>query len=718
MRAVALVVIVVGLASAIDVRSAAARADGQTGVTPSAQPLRSGVDLVEIAALVRDQDGRLVTDLTAADFQVIENGTPQMIAAFQRVSMPVRSIGGGAAPLSSDVASNERATDARIFILVLDALHVAPVRTRVVRDYARQFIERHAGPADLVAVVSPGGLAAATQDFTSDKARLLAAVGQFAGSKLLSASVEIEQEANGLRAPMHQGMDPSDGERTNRVRALASVLDALAGHLARVENRRKSLLLFSEGIDYDMLDVTGKLQRYSSEVMKALDEAIGALMRSNVSMYPIDPRALSSAEGDLVENPVFRPTPSVTQSSVEAEYSGSVRGLRHMAESTGGFAAVDRNDIGPAFERIIEESSDYYILGYTPSKRATPGEPRTIDVRVSRPGTRVVARKGYVAPVAPARGFSSPTAIEEAPFTPNTPVLARNNRIDIPAPETSVRPPPGVPAELSRLLASPLPRTGLPLRVQAVAFKGSNRKAAVRLVVEVLGRSLAFAERSGRFEEHIELALLTVDDRARASNGTSARLDVRVTTDELQRVKATGVRWLTQLDLVPGHYQVRVAGRALGTATSGSIAWDIDVPVFESDRLTMSGVTLTSLPSVLMFTRGDPWLQSTLETPPSAARSFIVGDQIKAGVEVYVPALAPADVYIASEIEWPDGSRHAGVRQRVARGNGRPRAEAIGFPVDTANLPAGRYVLHVVLNPSDGASKVERSVPFEVVRRN
>ena len=718
MRAVALVVIVVGLASAIDVRSAAARADGQTGVTPSAQPLRSGVDLVEIAALVRDQDGRLVTDLTAADFQVIENGTPQMIAAFQRVSMPVRSIGGGAAPLSSDVASNERATDARIFILVLDALHVAPVRTRVVRDYARQFIERHAGPANLVAVVSPGGLAAATQDFTSDKARLLAAVGQFAGSKLLSASVEIEQEANGLRAPMHQGMDPSDGERTNRVRALASVLDALAGHLARVENRRKSLLLFSEGIDYDMLDVTGKLQRYSSEVMKALDEAIGALMRSNVSMYPIDPRALSSAEGDLVENPVFRPTPSVTQSSVEAEYSGSVRGLRHMAESTGGFAAVDRNDIGPAFERIIEESSDYYILGYTPSKRATPGEPRTIDVRVSRPGTRVVARKGYVAPVAPARGFSSPTAIEEAPFTPNTPVLARNNRIDIPAPETSVRPPPGVPAELSRLLASPLPRTGLPLRVQAVAFKGSNRKAAVRLVVEVLGRSLAFAERSGRFEEHIELALLTVDDRARASNGTSARLDVRVTTDELQRVKATGVRWLTQLDLVPGHYQVRVAGRALGTATSGSIAWDIDVPVFESDRLTMSGVTLTSLPSVLMFTRGDPWLQSTLETPPSAARSFIVGDQIKAGVEVYVPALAPADVYIASEIEWPDGSRHAGVRQRVARGNGRPRAEAIGFPVDTANLPAGRYVLHVVLNPSDGASKVERSVPFEVVRRN
>ncbi len=130
-------------------------------------------------------------------------------------------------------------------------------------DYARQFIERHVGPTDLVAVVSPGGLTAATQDFTSDKARLLAAVDQFAGSKMMSATVEIEKEkthcspAKPTQAPLHQGMDPNDGERGDRVRALTSVLQALATHLARIGSRRKSMLLFSEGIDYDMLDVMG-----------------------------------------------------------------------------------------------------------------------------------------------------------------------------------------------------------------------------------------------------------------------------------------------------------------------------------------------------------------------------------------------------------------------------------------------------------------------------
>ena len=112
-------------------------------------------------------------------------------------SIPVRVALAGAgtsAVVAHDVASNERAGESRVFVLVLDAIHVASPRTRVVRAYARQFIERHVGPADLVAVVSPGGLTAATQDFTSDKARLLAAVDHFAGDKLASATVEIDRE--------------------------------------------------------------------------------------------------------------------------------------------------------------------------------------------------------------------------------------------------------------------------------------------------------------------------------------------------------------------------------------------------------------------------------------------------------------------------------------------------------------------------------------------
>jgi hypothetical protein len=113
------------------------------------------------------------SDEFATNDRILENGTPQTIAAFERVSMPARTAAPAvdvAAVPGNDVASNERVSDARVFTLVLDTLHVASPRTRVVRNYARQFIERHVGPADLVAVVSPGGLTTATQDFTSNKA--------------------------------------------------------------------------------------------------------------------------------------------------------------------------------------------------------------------------------------------------------------------------------------------------------------------------------------------------------------------------------------------------------------------------------------------------------------------------------------------------------------------------------------------------------------------
>ena len=49
----------------------------------------------------------------------------------------------------------------------------------------------------------------------------------------------------------------------------------------------------------------------------------------------------------------------------------------------------------------------------------------------------------------------------------------------------------------------------------------------------------------------------------------------------------------------------------------------------------MSGVTLTSVPSVLTITKGKPWLDQALPTPPTAARTFVAGDEVVAAVEVY-----------------------------------------------------------------------------------
>ena len=66
--------------------------------------------------------------------------------------------------------------------------------------------------------------------------------------------------------------------------------------------------------------------------------------------------------------------------------------LRVLADATGGFAAVNRNDLNGAFDRIVTENSSYYMLGYYSTNDRRDGRYRKLEVRVKRPGLRVRSR--------------------------------------------------------------------------------------------------------------------------------------------------------------------------------------------------------------------------------------------------------------------------------------------------------------------------------------
>lgn len=679
---------------------------------------RTGVEVVEIAVLARDGDGRLVGDLAREDFQVIEDGAPQSIVAFEHVSLPVVHQGPAGTPRPApppvDVADNDVSPDARLFVIVLDALHIEGQRTLAVRRKAAAFIEEHMGPSDLAAVVSPGARPEATQEFTSDKVRLLAAIEQFQASKLRSATIERYQDR--LGSEMRDGRDPNDEERAYHATAVAGALESLARHLARVETRRKALLFFSEGIDYNTTDIFGKFQRRASDVAKAFERPIGALARANVVVYSIDPRGLSGADASLVESPIYQEAPSavdVIDSGVQGELSASIRSLRDIAERTGGFA-TDANDLRDSFDRIVREVSDYYVLGYVPARRATPGEFRNVEVRVSRPGVHVVARKGYTGAAEAPRTAAAVSAEPELTGPFGGRAMGRSPRPGMMTPEAPAAAPKGLADGMNDLLASPLPKPGLPLRVTAIPFRGDGKKTMMTVIIEIGAKGLSFTERGGRFLERVELAQITVDSSARADNGRSTSLDLRLTPQELEGVRATGVRRVSRLELKPGHYQLRVAGRAQGSEQTGMVIYDMDVPRFESGRLAMSGVALTSLPSVLMVTRSDAPMPATLGTPPSAVRAFMPGDRVTAVVELYAPASA-GEVVVTARVETPDGTSKMRAARRVAGGAAKERREEVSFTIPTASLASGQYVLHLTAQPQAAGGAIERRVPFEVV---
>ena len=70
-----------------------------------------------------------------------------------------------------------------------------------------------------------------------------------------------------------------------------------------------------------------------------------------------------------------------------------------------------------------------------------------------------------------------------------------------------------------------------------------------------------------------------------------ARLTLRPET--YARAKVDGIRVLSELQLPPGRYQLRVAGGQT-TGRAGSVIYDLEVADFSKDPLMMSGVSLTS----------------------------------------------------------------------------------------------------------------------------
>src|SRR5687767_1452722 len=85
---------------------------------------RARVDHVLVDVVVTDKNDRPVTDLTAADFHIVENGRIQRITDFQFVSIPVWSAPPAGttegAQTSPDVATNvPPSTDSRLFVVVI-----------------------------------------------------------------------------------------------------------------------------------------------------------------------------------------------------------------------------------------------------------------------------------------------------------------------------------------------------------------------------------------------------------------------------------------------------------------------------------------------------------------------------------------------------------------------------------------------------------------------
>ena len=667
------------------VAAGAAVAAGQQAPAEPPPPVtfRAEVNYVEVDALVTDGQGRPVTDLGQADFEVLEDGRPQKVSAFSLVRLPIeaapRPTASAALPVPrSDVSTNAGA-DGRIYMLVLDDLHTTVANTPRVKAFLREFLERRFSANDFAAVAYTSGRVTASQEFTNDRALLLQAIDRFTGRRLRSEALEIADalsrdsrdssdtpvnptnRAGDGRDPFdpYSRLNPYEAERAYQARTTLSVVRDLAALMEGVRGRRKSMILVSEGLTYNIYD--GFRNPSAATILGEGTGAMAAAMRANVAIYAIDPRGLATF-GEAIDIAGTSPNdPHFTVPGAMLDLlRTSQQSLRELANQTGGFAGIDTNDLSGVLDRVVRENSNYYLLGYYSTNDRRDGRFRRIEVRVRRPGLHVRARPGY---------------------------LAARGRVDDAA--NAARP-------IDAALASPIPVTEIPLTLSAAAYAGTGAEASVALAVEMRADAFRFVEKGDRFLDTVELSISAVDSGGAVRGGRQHKLDLELRAANAALARERGLRVISEVSLPPGRYQLRVAVAETGAGRTGSVFHDIEVPDFRASGFRMSGVALTSAgasetPTVRAL---DP-LADVLVSPPTTAREFGRDDVVALLAEFYDNgAVTPHGVELSAVARSEDG--RVVFEQRDERSSGGLNTRhpyAVQIPLDT--FGPGGYTIRI-----------------------
>jgi len=641
---------------------------------------RADVEYVEVDARVLDQQGQPIHGLTQRDFAVFENGVRQTLTNFSVVDIPVPTAATGPvgpAPVKPDIGTNTQGGGERrrTYLILFDGPSVSVRWTAEVRSFLRGFVERSVGADDLVGIATTG-CDSAYENFTNSKPRLIATINRMVGQLEYSCFGGPNDPTDRSGSTLIRA---TDARQRQRQRQLIEIIHAMSS----ASPGSKAIIYVSQDVPFDVVSNTEGLTLIGDT------EGVAAqARRGNVPIYPVDPRGLSSGFESSAEVPLVGLTDQDPAIAALNEVRRGQENLRILADDSGGVPIVGVNRIDAGLDRVVMMSSFYYVLGYYSTNHRRDGKYRKLNITVDRPGARVFNRRGYTAAI---------TGGSKGP---------------------SLAGPPKSSIELREALNAVLPASSLSMQTTAAAFRGMNNRASVAVVVEMLGSELTW--QNGALTAPVEMAAVAMDKRGGIKQGEDGRVQLSrgATAD---RVKQFGLRWLARLnDLKPGRYQIRAAS-ANGPSKQGSVWYDIEIPDFSKDPLTMSDVMLASAVAMLRPTlRPDKLLVDALPGPPTTLREFPEGGSVALYAEVYDNQLdRPHDVETTVVVTNERGEtafRKVDVHTSREIGDSHGVIPvSVGVPL--VNIKPGHYTLTVdARQTTNRAISTGRALPFQVVR--
>jgi VWFA-related protein len=405
------------------------------------QPFRGEANYIRVD-MYPTLGGRPVEDLQATEVEIADQGVPQKIDRFVRIrrqgAQPQQA--ARVEPATVTTAAPAAGSPGRIFVLFLDSNHVDGNWAKGISQPLIRALNTLIREDDLIAVMTadtdPRNLTFTSRttsiedvlqrnwgrgrriDLTPEEAEFAACYPGNPLSRVDPESVGIAQEMI-LRRREQRTLD---------------ALDALVDRLGTIEREeRKAVITISygwrlfegdeglrpsagpgaqsSGIDrdrgVDLRQPSGSVRatprcesaRASLSMMRSdsrFQEILNRANRANTTFYPIDPRGTTVFDEDIVPAAGVGVNASISLKEDGARQRERRSSLLTMAEETDGLAVVNTNGIAAGLQRINDDLSSYYLVGFY-STQKPDGKFHKLTVRVTRKGVTARARRGYLA---------------------------------------------------------------------------------------------------------------------------------------------------------------------------------------------------------------------------------------------------------------------------------------------------------------------------------
>jgi VWFA-related protein len=387
---------------------------------------RSQTNLVLVPVQVRNK-GQHVEGLKQDAFTLLQDGKEQKISVFEEIRTTterLRRAQVGPNQFTNELVGNPQS--ARYVILAIDRINTTTMDMHRLRDGLLKFLSQVADTGEPVRLISIelNGMHM-LQDFTTDPKLIATALQRYTNPTKMEENArtndnlhELEVAASGsyqndpeALASFLKTLDrikdaeqtqidfQQRGARTNSLESLQQLAISLTGLPGR-----KSLVWASSGypfssivregrtsVTYDfghVLEATA-LDRYTTQLLNA----------ANIAVYPVDARGtVNTAYAAMDPTVKYMPTDAAKESINESNQD-VIATFQRLAMATGGTACVERTDLSGCFKDALDDSRDYYMLGFYLDPKSTKDGWHKLQVKLDEKGASVRSRNGYLFPL-------------------------------------------------------------------------------------------------------------------------------------------------------------------------------------------------------------------------------------------------------------------------------------------------------------------------------